>query len=151
MNDLIPRRRGDRGAALVEMALLTPFLVLLLLGMIEFGWLYSQNIDIKHGAREAARMISLNEDPAGSGSQAQNIIADVCGRMDLFAGTSVTLSRAGSAVDSEATAEVSIDAGQNTLTGFLGWAIPGSMVMTASVETRLQKAADWSNDNGACP
>lgn len=141
---------SDRGAAIVEMALVTPFLVLLLLGVIEFGWAFSQNLDIKHGAREAARMLSVNEDPGGSGTQSQNIIADVCGRMDLFPGTTVTLIQNGTTVDSPATAQVSVAAGQNTLTGFLDWAIPPSMSITATVDTRLQKEADWTPATGSC-
>lgn len=140
----------EQGAAIVEMALVTPFLVLLLLGIIEFGWAFSQNLDIKHGAREAARMLSVNEDPGGAGTQSQNIISDVCDRMDLFPGTSVTLMRTGAAVDSTATARVSVAVGQNTLTGFLDWAIQPSMVIEATVETRLQREADWDNASGAC-
>lgn len=140
----------EGGAALVEMALVTPFLVLLLLGVIEFGWIFGQNLDIKHGAREAARMLSVNEDPGGAGTQSQNIIADVCTRMDLFPGTSVRLTQNGTTVDSLATAEVSIAAGQNTLTGFLDWAIPPTMTVTATVETRLQKEADWTPATGSC-
>ncbi len=142
--------RDDRGVSVVEMALLTPFLVLLLLGMMEFGWLFLQNLDIKHGAREAARMISLNEDPGGAGTQSQNIIADVCQRMDLYPGTTVEISRTGVAVDSPATARVSVAAGQNTLTRFLDFAIPPTMVIASEVETRLQRAADWSPDTGSC-
>jgi Flp pilus assembly protein TadG len=141
---------SDKGSAIVEMALVTPFLVLLLLGMLEFGWLFTQNLDIKHGAREAARILSVNEDPGGGGTQAQNIITDVCQRMDLYPGTSVTLIQNGTTVDSVASAEVSIAAGQNTLTGFLDWAIPSTMVLNSEVETRLQKAADWGPASGSC-
>lgn len=141
---------SDRGAAIVEMALVTPFLVLLLLGVIEFGWVFAQNLDVRHGAREAARMLSVNEDPGGGGGQSANIIADVCQRMDLFPGTSVTLVQNGTSVDSVAAAQVSVAVGQNTLTGFLDWAIPPSMTITSEVETRLQKAADWSSASGTC-
>lgn len=141
---------SDRGAAIVEMALVTPFLVLLLLGVIEFGWVFAQNLDVRHGAREAARMLSVNEDPGGGGGQSANIIADVCQRMDLFPGTSVTLVQNGTSVDSVAAAQVSVAVGQNTLTGFLDWAIPPSMTITSEVETRLQKAADWSSGSGTC-
>ena len=137
--------------AVVEMALLTPFLVLILLGVVEFGWLFAQNLDIKHGAREAARMLSINEDPGGAGTQTQNIVADVCSRMDLYPGTTVQLIQNGTAVDSPATAVVSIAAGQNTLTGFMDWAIPSSMIISATVETRLEKEADWTSGSGSCP
>lgn len=145
------RPSRERGAAVVEMALVTPFLVLLLMGIVEFGWLFSQNLDIKHGAREAARMISVNEDPGGGGNQSLNIINDVCDRMDLFAGTSVTLAQSGTSVDSAASATVTVAAGQNTLTNFLDWAIPSSYELSATVETRLQKEADWSGATAPCP
>jgi Flp pilus assembly protein TadG len=144
------RRTTDGGAAVVEMALLTPFLLLLLLGLIEFGWVFAQNLDIKHGAREAARMISLNEDPGGAGTQSASIIADVCDRMDLFPGTSIALSRTGASVDSEATARVRVAVGQNTVTGFLDWAIPPTMTIASDVDTRLQQDATWDPASGSC-
>ncbi len=50
------RRRADqRGAAAVEMALLTPLLVLLIYGVIEFGVLFGQDLAMGNGAREGAR------------------------------------------------------------------------------------------------
>jgi Flp pilus assembly protein TadG len=138
-------QRSERGAALVEFALLTPFLLLLTFGIVEFGWLFAQHIDVRHGAREAARMISVDEGGA-------NIVADVCDRMDLSPGTSVTVSRSGNAVRDAATATVSLNAGQNTLTNFFDWAIPSTYTIDSTVETRLQKVPTWTNPTtGTCP
>ena len=53
------RRRHERGAAAVEMAILLPLLVLVLGGIIDFGRaLYTQNI-ATNAAREGARMRAL--------------------------------------------------------------------------------------------
>jgi Flp pilus assembly protein TadG len=54
-------RRSDKGAAVVEFAVLAPLLLLLLLGIIEFGWLFGQLNDVRHGAREGARFAAVNQ------------------------------------------------------------------------------------------
>ena len=48
----VSRARGERGASLVEFAILAPLLIVLVLGIVEFGWLFSQNNDVRHGPRE---------------------------------------------------------------------------------------------------
>lgn len=51
----------DNGAAVVEFAILAPLLILLLLGIVEFGWLFGQFNDVRHGAREGARFAAVNQ------------------------------------------------------------------------------------------
>jgi len=46
---------GERGAALVEMALVLPLLLLIVFGIIEFGTTYSNYIGLRDGVRNAAR------------------------------------------------------------------------------------------------
>lgn len=53
------RARDDRGAAAVEFALILPVLLLLLLGIIQFGITFYQWIEMEHAAREGARWGSL--------------------------------------------------------------------------------------------
>jgi hypothetical protein len=52
------RARGetrDRGAVLVEFALISPIVMLLLFGVIEFGTVFSTTISFRQGVREGAR------------------------------------------------------------------------------------------------
>lgn len=49
------RGRGERGAALIEFALLAPVLIALLLGIIDFGVGFNDWISLRQGAREGAR------------------------------------------------------------------------------------------------
>ncbi len=153
------RKRGDKGANLVEFAMIMPLLLLLLLGAIEFAWLFSQNLDVRHGAREGARLIAVNY-PNGpvtptpsptSTSQSDAIVAEVCGRMDVSSGADVTLASPTGAVGGVATATVSAPA--TTLTGFLDWAIPSSLSLESTVEIRIEQPAGWDIDAGpiACP
>jgi Flp pilus assembly protein TadG len=46
---------GERGAQLVELAIILPLVLLLIFGIIEFGTAYNNKIAINQGAREGAR------------------------------------------------------------------------------------------------
>lgn len=50
---------GDEGQALVEFALVTPLLLLLIVGIIEFGRAWSMSQVITDAARQGARMASV--------------------------------------------------------------------------------------------
>ena len=53
------RRQRERGASAVEFALVLPFLLLLIGGIVDFGrFFYTQNI-VVNAAREGARMLAL--------------------------------------------------------------------------------------------
>jgi Flp pilus assembly protein TadG len=52
----IAERRLRRGLALVEAALVLPLLLLLLLGLMEYGWIFLRTQQITHAARHGARI-----------------------------------------------------------------------------------------------
>ena len=53
------RQKTRRGAAIVEMAVVTPLLLLFLFGIIEFGWLFMTKETLTHAVREACRTGAL--------------------------------------------------------------------------------------------
>ncbi len=55
--------RDEKGQSLVEFAFVSLPLLLLLLGMIEFGWLFNGQITITSAAREGSRAVAVGEDP----------------------------------------------------------------------------------------
>jgi Flp pilus assembly protein TadG len=61
------RLRDERGQALTEFALVLPLLLLLMLGLIDFGKAINYWIDETHLANEGARWAAVNNNP-GSGS-----------------------------------------------------------------------------------
>jgi Flp pilus assembly protein TadG len=54
-----PVRTGERGQAIVELALTLPLLLLILLGIFDFGLMFQRFEVIANGAREAARVAVL--------------------------------------------------------------------------------------------
>ncbi len=95
------RHREDRGASLVEFALIMPLLLLLVLGTVEAAWAFANNLDVRHGAREGARLIAVNADPAGAGAtQTDRLVNETCDRMDMAGNINATVefTRTGTAV-----------------------------------------------------
>jgi Flp pilus assembly protein TadG len=52
---------GERGAAMVEFAILLPIVVLLTFGIIEFGIAFNDFISVRNGTREGARLGVVND------------------------------------------------------------------------------------------
>ena len=58
-------RRKEKGAVAVEMAIVLPLLLLILLGVIEFGRALNVQISLSQAAREGARHAAIHHDKAG--------------------------------------------------------------------------------------
>jgi Flp pilus assembly protein TadG len=89
------RRRREDGAALVEFALILPVLVLLLFGLIDFGFIYNDYLQVRQGVRDGARQGAVANfgtttscngfAPASTSTQAQALICTTRGLIGLDA------------------------------------------------------------------
>ena len=59
-------RQDERGAAVVEFALVAPLLLMMVLGIAEFGRAYHVQATLSQAAREGVRVMALKNDPAGA-------------------------------------------------------------------------------------
>jgi Flp pilus assembly protein TadG len=69
-------QQKERGATLIEFAIIVPLLAALLFGIIEFGVIYGDQINLRHGTRDAARLAvvgNFNAVASCSGSNAQKL------------------------------------------------------------------------------
>lgn len=82
-------RRLQRGAAALEFAIILPFLVLILLGIIDFGVLMGAQTQISNAAREGARAGALTGLYSRAEGAAKNAISSMPGATN--AGTTVTI------------------------------------------------------------
>lgn len=140
------RRPGsEEGANLVEFALVAPLLFALLFGMIEFGWAFAQNLDVKHTAREAGRLAAVNATTA-------EIESRVCNNDILDSDFVQEISRSGGD-DAGDTAIVTVSADLQQITGLFNWALDAVSPISSTVEFRLEQDADaWDGSNLApCP
>jgi Flp pilus assembly protein TadG len=58
------KHRSRRGVALIEFAMVVPWLVLMILGIMEFGWYAKNQLTVANATREGARVASLGR-PVG--------------------------------------------------------------------------------------
>lgn len=52
--------RENRGQAMVELALVLPILILLLLGIMEFGRIFAGNLELQNAARDGVRYAAIH-------------------------------------------------------------------------------------------
>lgn len=82
-------RKLQRGAAALEFAIVLPVLVLLLLGIIDFGIVMGAQTQISNAAREGARAGALTGSYSQAEKAAKNAIAGMPGAAD--SSTTVTI------------------------------------------------------------
>ncbi len=140
---------------LVELALVAPILFLILFAVIEFGWVFTQNLDVRHGAREGARLAAVNYDPLSqSGStQATTILTAACQRMDTAGVTTVRLQFV-STTQTEVgdLFDMQVSVAHQTLTGILDTILDGT-TLNSTVRMRLERDAEWAGSSTwtTCP
>ena len=59
MNSMTRRLKSQRGAELIEFALIFPLLLLVLLGIVDFGFLFQRYEVLTNATREGARLAAL--------------------------------------------------------------------------------------------
>lgn len=67
-------RKCEHGAAAVEFALVLPILIVILLGILDFGLYYYNDLQLTHVARDAARYLSVGKDDAVNVAEANDAI-----------------------------------------------------------------------------
>jgi Flp pilus assembly protein TadG len=70
------RARGERGAAAVEFALVVPLLLLLVFGMIDFGWAINRYTVLNNATREGVRLASLGADSSEISASVTDSLTD---------------------------------------------------------------------------
>ena len=137
----------------MEFALVAPLLLTLLLGIMEFGLMFGQKLDITNGAREGARLVSVNhQTTAGSNGAAQTteIVTETCARMALAVNTTITITFPGGTEIGD-TVEFEITAAYSPVTGLFDPMLYGSTLASAVV-IRLEQPATFSAVTGeSCP
>lgn len=148
------RRRRENGAALVEFAVLAPLLILLVLGIVEFGWLFGQFNDVRHGAREGGRFAAVASAPF----VAADVYARICSAMDgldagmetidIVIGYSDTSNDGTIGPGDTGTVQITATVGSLSGLGLIEAFLPDDL--TSSVEFRLEQTPGWVPGTGDC-
>jgi Flp pilus assembly protein TadG len=147
--------REERGVAIAELALVLPVVLLILLGILDFGKALNYWIDQTHLANEGARWAVVNRNPSSTGT----LQAYIKGQADtdqLRNGATVTIQ----ACDADGSGAIGAgDPVQVTVAYDYNWLpLIGSAVgaatttLTGKAVMRLeQKPTNFTLDSTACP
>lgn len=130
--------RNEKGAAAVEFALVVPILLLLLLGIVEFGRIYNAQMQLTAAARDGARIMSINSVPAQAETDARATVIASAGALHPDIDSTqinIAVSPAGTAVCTPgSTATVTVSYPLQFLSGLFGSSITltGKGVMQCS-------------------
>lgn len=130
-------RSNQSGAAMVELALILPLLLLVLFGIIEASWAFAQQNDVRHGAREGARAVAVEELSLADAVQL------VCDRMDIVnpsEGITVTFTSWSGDGTTGSRASIRVDANIQTLTGFFPSLFGGTV--SSDIEFRTEQPSE---------
>lgn len=145
---------SERGASLIEFAFVAPFLIFLLLGIVEFGFLFTEYNEVKHATREGARYAAAsNPDRDGNGVINNLDVRDVvCGAMTLPGSTvDIDLADVAGSGDKGDLASIDVTASIGSLSGLGMVEVFLPSTLSSSVEFRLEQDRAWTPGSEVCP
>jgi Flp pilus assembly protein TadG len=139
------RRRGtggrgrDAGVSAVEFGLVLPVFLIVLLGIIDYGWVFYVKLNITNAAREGAR-VGVTQDTGGAAKSEAELAARnylVAANMDATVGTAAINSSDPEASTPSGTVQVDITYNFSPLVGF----VPTPNQLYASAAMRWELAS----------
>lgn len=119
------RERSERGAVAVEFAILAPVLIVLLMGIMEFGRAYNAQVSLTDAAREGVRVMAISNNQASARTAAKNAAVAL---NPTLVDSNIAFSATSCTADAQMT--VTINYTLSTLTGIAGpFAMTGKGVM----------------------
>ena len=109
------RSDRDRGAIAVEFAILVPFLLIIIIGIVEFSRVYNAQISVTQAAREGARAMAVLNDVGQAQTQA---VTAAPGLNPALAAGNVAITPSACSADTNASATVTYTF--PSLTNFFG-------------------------------
>ncbi len=128
-------REREKGANLVEFALLAPLLIILLLGIIEFGYLFGKYNEVRHGAHEGARLAAVDDASLGT---------NTCNAMNLAGTVTVDFELTGTDPGSQASVEVDWAIDSLSGLGLIEVFLPSNLSTRADFKLE-QPATNWNS------
>ena len=65
-------KKNEKGQAFVELAIVLPLLLMILCGIIDYGWIFTNQNTIDHCAREGARYAIIHAEDSGAITEITN-------------------------------------------------------------------------------
>ena len=131
-------RKSERGVSLIEFALVIPILLLLILGIIEFGWIYNGYVTLNGAAREGARIASIKKELPGDGYIEAEVLKHATNTLqNVSADVIYPVLASGKVGNKNYKYGVKVKA-NGTITPLVGFFVTGDFPLSAEVTMRIQ-------------
>ena len=127
------QRQRERGQALVELALVLPILLLVLMGIVDFGRVFHGHLAVTSASRQAAREASLGRTDAEIMTAARNAASPLAPEQIV-----VTVTPAFSARQAGTSIEVTVTYSLEIITPLIQPFLPNPYQVRARVVTRRE-------------
>lgn len=138
MKKILEFKRNTDGQSLVEFALILPFLILLILGMIEFGWILNGQITLTSATREGARVAIVYESSVDASTAVQSAVSKSAESSSLTIeddGINTTFENRNYGGTNYLTAVVNVNA---TIKPIIGLYFSGDVNLSAKAEMKVE-------------
>ena len=102
------RLKNEKGQAIVEFALVLPILLLLLCGIIDFGWIFGNQLLANNATREAARYTAIHYYDNSTDDDRAVAAAIVADRAPTLVLPSVTLTASGESITVAVSSQIDV-------------------------------------------
>jgi Flp pilus assembly protein TadG len=138
----VSKRKSDDGASLVEFAFVMPFLLILILGIVEFGFMLGQFNEVRHGAHEGARLAAVDDD---------DLINNTCNGIGLSSDVDVTfVDGATGSIGEQASVTIAAQVSSLSGLGMIEAFLPD--VLSTTADFKLEQPSDnWTDGTTSCP
>ncbi len=127
------RTENEKGQAMVEFALILPILLLILCGIIDFGWIFGNQLMANNACREAARYTAVHYYDSGADDDQAAAAGIVAARAPTLTSDVIISVSASGEVSTVVTSKV------NVLTPLTSWLFEnGQYTVWASCVMRLE-------------
>ena len=125
--------------------MIMPLLILLLFGIIEFGFFFGEFNEVRHGVHEGSRLAAVNAE----GSNTAALRDRTCAAMELTSGSDIWVRferPAGTEIGDPAS--ITVEAEVSSLSGFglIEVFLPNTLTETA--DFRLEQIPEWADQSG---
>jgi Flp pilus assembly protein TadG len=103
---MIKKTKGQRGASAIEFAIILPVLLVILVGIMEFGYVMYAKEVITNASREGARRGIVFSDPRPTDAEIVQAVNDYCSNLIPTATVTTQVTRVGDAAGDPLTVSV---------------------------------------------
>lgn len=126
--------KGEDGQAMVEFALVLPILLLILCGIVDFGWIFGHQLLANNACREAARYTAVHYYDSSTDDDQAVAKGIITSRAPSLNNPTVTLTK----VENKDTITISLTSKVKVLTPFLSTILGSEYNVRAQTSMRLE-------------